>query len=104
MKYRVQPYRAGTMPGFVFRATYTRTGKRDYYNVEVRHDRKVIFAATDYSPSPFRPLTPRQMAREVWSFAQYYANGGDGDTFGGTIDADTIRKHADTVSCALGED
>lgn len=95
------------MPGFVFRATYieTRSNGRDYYNVEVRHARKVILAATDYSPSPYCALTPRGMAREVWSFAQYYAdNGGEDLDPSDTIDADTIKAHADAVSCALGEE
>ena len=107
MKYRVQPYIPGTYPGFVFRATYikTRSNGRDYYNVEVRHARKVIFAATDYSPSPFRALAPRGMAREVWDFAQHYTdNNGEGLDPSDTLDRDTIRKHADAVSCALGEE
>lgn len=106
MRYRVQPYLPGTYPGFVFRATFTATRNgRDYYRVEVRHARKVIFAATDYSPSPFCNLTPRYMAREVWDFAQYYAdNNGEGLDRWDTIDVATIQKHADAVSCALGED
>lgn len=107
MKYRVQPYIPGTYPGFVFRAEYTDTRRngRDYYRVTVRHARKVIFAATDYSPSPFCNLTPRRMAREVWAFACYYAdNGGEGLDPSDTLDIATIRKHDDTVACALGED
>ena len=102
MRYRVQPYLPGTYPGFIFRAEYTDTRNgRDYYRVTVRHARKVIFAATDYSPSPFCGITPRYMAREVWAFACYYAdNGGEGLD---TLDVATIQKHADTVACELGE-
>ena len=104
--YRVQPYIPGTYPGFIFRATFTHTRNgRDYYRVTVRHARKVIFDATDYSPSPFAHNTPRDMAREVWGFACHYAeSNGEGLDPSDTLDVATIRKHADTVSCALGED